>query len=143
MFIDFDRFKLVNDSLGHSAGDELLQQLARRVQERIRPSDTVARLGGDEFAILIENLEHERDAVLLADRLMDSLKTPFRVAGQTVTSSASIGITFSAFGYDSADAVPRPRARRATPSSTAPCTPRCRSGCGSKASCARPSRPSS
>jgi diguanylate cyclase (GGDEF)-like protein/PAS domain S-box-containing protein len=107
MFIDFDRFKLVNDSLGHSAGDELLQQLARRVQERIRPSDTVARLGGDEFAILIENLEHERDAVLLADRLMDSLKTPFRVAGQTVTSSASIGITFSAFGYDSADAALR------------------------------------
>ena len=107
MFIDFDRFKLVNDSLGHSAGDELLQQLARRVQERIRPSDTVARLGGDEFAILIENLEHERDAVLLADRLMDSLKTPFRVAGQTVTSSASIGITFSAFGYDNADAVLR------------------------------------
>ncbi len=107
MFIDFDRFKLVNDSLGHIAGDELLQQLARRVQERLRPSDTVARLGGDEFAILVENLEHERDAVQLAERLMESLKTPFRVAGQTVTSSASIGITFSAFGYEGADAVLR------------------------------------
>jgi diguanylate cyclase (GGDEF)-like protein/PAS domain S-box-containing protein len=107
MFIDFDRFKLVNDSLGHTAGDELLQQLARRVQERLRPGDTVARLGGDEFAILIEHLGHERDAVLLAERLMEALRAPFKVAGQTVTSSASIGITFSAFGYDSADAVLR------------------------------------
>ncbi len=107
MFIDFDRFKLVNDSLGHQAGDELLQQLARRVQERLRPSDTVARLGGDEFAILVENLEHERDAVQLAERLMDALRAPFRVAGQVVTSSASIGITFSAFGYEGADAVLR------------------------------------
>ena len=107
MFIDFDRFKLVNDSLGHTAGDELLQQLARRVQERLRPADTVARLGGDEFAILIENLEHERDAVQLAERLMEALRAPFRVAGQTVTSSASLGITFSAFGYDNAEAVLR------------------------------------
>ncbi len=107
MFIDFDRFKLVNDSLGHVAGDELLQQLSRRVQERLRPSDTVARLGGDEFAILVENLEHERDAVQLAERLMEALRTPFRVAGETVTSSASIGITFSAFGYADADAVLR------------------------------------
>jgi diguanylate cyclase (GGDEF)-like protein/PAS domain S-box-containing protein len=107
MFIDFDRFKLVNDSLGHGAGDELLQQLARRVQERLRPSDTVARLGGDEFAILVEKLEHERDAVLLAERLMEALRAPFRVGGQTVTSSASIGITFSAFGYADADEVLR------------------------------------
>ena len=107
MFIDFDRFKLVNDSLGHNAGDELLQQLARRVQERLRPADTVARLGGDEFAVLVENLEHERDAVQLAERLMETLRAPFRVAGQTVTSSASLGITFSAFGYDSAEAVLR------------------------------------
>jgi diguanylate cyclase (GGDEF)-like protein/PAS domain S-box-containing protein len=107
MFIDFDRFKLVNDSLGHQAGDELLQQLARRVQEKLRPADTVARLGGDEFAILVENLEHERDAVVLAERLMESLRTPFRVGGEAVTSSASIGITFSAFGYEGADAVLR------------------------------------
>jgi diguanylate cyclase (GGDEF)-like protein/PAS domain S-box-containing protein len=107
MFIDFDRFKLVNDSLGHGAGDALLQQLARRVQERLRPADTVARLGGDEFAILVEHLEHERDAVLLAERLMEALAQPFEVQGQTLTSSASIGITFSAFGYDNAEAVLR------------------------------------
>jgi len=90
MFLDFERFKLINDSLGHDAGDAFLVQVARRIVEHLRPHDVVARLGGDEFAILIENLEHERDAVLLADRLMDALKTPLRVAGQTVTSSASI-----------------------------------------------------
>ncbi len=107
MFLDFDRFKLVNDSLGHSAGDELLRQLARRLQEKLRPSDTVARLGGDEFAILAERIEHERDAVVLAERLMDALRRPFVVAGQELTVSASVGITFSAFGYDTAEAVLR------------------------------------
>jgi diguanylate cyclase (GGDEF)-like protein/PAS domain S-box-containing protein len=107
MFIDFDRFKQVNDSLGHEAGDELLRQLARRLQERVRPSDTVARLGGDEFAVLLEHLEHERDAVQTAERLMESLRQPFVLQGRPVASSASIGITFSAFGYDSADAALR------------------------------------
>ena len=107
MFIDFDRFKRVNDSLGHQAGDELLQQVARRVQERLRPSDTVARLGGDEFAILVDRIGHERDAVLLAERLTEALSTPFHLAGRSIVSSASIGITFSAFGYDSPDAVLR------------------------------------
>ena len=107
MFLDFDRFKLVNDSLGHNAGDELLQQLARRLQDKLRPSDTVARLGGDEFAILAERIEHERDAVVLAERLMDALRQPFLLGGNEITASASIGITFSAFGYDSAEAVLR------------------------------------
>ena len=103
LFLDFDRFKLVNDSLGHNVGDELLKQLARRVQERLRPSDTVARLGGDEFAILAENIEHERDAVVLAERLMESLSRPFALGHHEITASASIGITFSAFGYGSAE----------------------------------------
>ena len=107
MFLDFDRFKLVNDSLGHLAGDELLQQLARRVQERLRPADTLARLGGDEFAILVENIEHEHDAVVLAERLMDALRQPFNLGGHEFTASASIGITFSAFGYQSAEDVLR------------------------------------
>ena len=107
MVLDFDRFKLVNDSLGHNAGDELLQHLARRLQEKLRPGDTVARLGGDEFAILAEHIEHERDAVVLAERLMEALRRPFVVAGHELTASASIGITFSAFGYDSAEAVLR------------------------------------
>ena len=107
MFLDFDRFKLVNDSLGHNAGDELLQQMARRLQEKLRPSDTVARLGGDEFAILAERIEHERDAVLLAERLMEAMKAPFLLGGHELTVTASIGITFSAFGYDEAEAVLR------------------------------------
>ena len=107
MFLDFDRFKLVNDSLGHHVGDELLQHMARRLQEKLRPGDTVARLGGDEFAILAEHIEHERDAVVLAERLMDALRRPFVVAGHELTASASIGITFSAFGYDNAEDVLR------------------------------------
>jgi diguanylate cyclase (GGDEF)-like protein/PAS domain S-box-containing protein len=103
MFIDFDRFKLVNDSLGHTAGDELLVQMARRVQERLRPSDVVARLGGDEFAILADHIDDERHALVLAERLMDALRRPFLIGDVELIASASIGITFSAIGYDSAE----------------------------------------
>ena len=107
MFLDFDRFKLVNDSLGHNAGDELLLQMARRVQEKLRPSDIVARLGGDEFAILAADIDHERDAVLLAERLMDALRRPFVLGDVELIASASIGITFSAIGYETAEDVLR------------------------------------
>ncbi len=107
MFIDFDRFKLVNDSLGHNAGDALLQQVARRVQEKLRPGDIVARLGGDEFAILITDIEHERDAVLLAERLMEALHQPFHLGEVELIATASIGITFSAIGYATAEEVLR------------------------------------
>ena len=107
MFVDFDRFKLVNDSLGHGAGDALLVQLARRLQEHLRPSDVVARLGGDEFALLTERIGHERDAIALAERLMEALQAPFFVAGQELRISASIGITFGSLGYTSAEAVLR------------------------------------
>ncbi len=107
MFLDFDRFKGVNDSLGHHAGDQLLRQLGRRVQENLRPSDILARLGGDEFVVLTEHVEHERDILHLAERLMEALKRPFDVGAASVTASASIGITFSSFGYDSAEAVLR------------------------------------
>ena len=107
MFLDFDRFKLVNDSLGHGAGDALLVQLARRLQEQLRPGDIVARLGGDEFAILVDRIDHERDALVLAERLMLALQRPFVLGEEEITASASIGITFSAFGYDSADAALR------------------------------------
>ncbi|MBA4175278.1 MAG: hypothetical protein C0505_01740 [Leptothrix sp. (in: Bacteria)] len=107
MFIDFDRFKLVNDSLGHNAGDELLQQVARRVQEKLRPSDIVARLGGDEFGILAADIDHERDAVMLAERLMEALRQPFVLGEVEIIATASIGITFSSIGYDSAEDVLR------------------------------------
>jgi diguanylate cyclase (GGDEF)-like protein/PAS domain S-box-containing protein len=107
MFLDFDRFKLVNDSLGHTAGDELLLQMARRVQEKLRPNDIVARLGGDEFAVLLNDIEHERDAIVLAERLMDALRQPFVLGTVELTASASIGITFSSLGYARAEDVLR------------------------------------
>ena len=107
IFLDFDGFKAVNDSLGHGVGDELLQQLAQRLQAHLRPGDLLARLGGDEFAILIGRLEQERDAVTLAQRLLAALKPAFTVAGHAVTTSASLGITSSAMRYASADEVLR------------------------------------
>jgi len=107
MYLDFDRFKLVNDSLGHTAGDELLVQMARRVQENLRPSDIVARLGGDEFAVLLPRLHDEQDALQLAQRLVEAMRQPFDVAGQALYAGASIGITFSRFGYTSPDEVLR------------------------------------
>jgi len=100
MFLDFDRFKLINDSLGHAVGDEFLQAVARRIREQVRPQDVVARLGGDEFAILAEDLDSERYAVTLAERLLDALRLPMQIAGTEITTSASIGITFSGMGYD-------------------------------------------
>ena len=107
MFLDFDRFKLINDSLGHNAGDDFLVQVARRISDSLRPQDIVARLGGDEFAVLVLQLEHERAAVVLAERLMEALRRPFNVAGTELTTSASIGITFSALGYASPEDVLR------------------------------------
>ncbi len=107
MFLDFDRFKLINDSLGHSAGDEFLVQVSRRIQESLRPHDIVARLGGDEFAVLAQHLEHERYAVSLAERIMGAMRKPFHVAQTELMTSASIGITFSALGYTSSEDVLR------------------------------------
>ena len=107
MFLDFDRFKLINDSLGHNAGDEFLVQVSRRIRECLRPQDMVARLGGDEFAVLVHKLEHESLAVGLADRLMEALRKPFHVAGTELMTSASVGITFSALGYTRAEDVLR------------------------------------
>ena len=107
MFLDFDRFKLINDSLGHDAGDRFLVLVTQRIQHQLRSTDRVARLGGDEFAILALRLEHERYAVQLAERLMEALHQPFEVAGTQLTTSASIGITFSAFGYTTPEEVLR------------------------------------
>ena len=103
MFIDFDRFKLINDSLGHAAGDDFLVQVAHRARETVRPGDTIARLGGDEFAVLLRGVEHEADVITLADRLLRVLRHPLLVAGAQLRSSASIGITTSLVGYESAE----------------------------------------
>jgi diguanylate cyclase (GGDEF)-like protein/PAS domain S-box-containing protein len=107
MYLDFDRFKLINDSLGHGAGDEFLVKVARRIQEHVRPSDIVARLGGDEFAILTENVTDEHNVAVLAERLQDVLRKPFLIGGTEIATSASIGITFSRLGYRTPDEVLR------------------------------------
>ena len=107
LYLDFDRFKLINDSLGHSAGDALLIGIAHRLQTALRPSDVVARLGGDEFAILVEDLNTDREVVQLADRLQGVLAEPLLAGGLEISTSVSIGITTSAFGYDTPEQVMR------------------------------------
>jgi len=102
LFIDLDRFKLVNDSLGHDAGDQLLRQFAQRLRENVRQSDTVARLGGDEFTILLPDADHVDEAMAVADKMLAALKHPFDIGGQEIFVTASIGI--SMFPDDGADA---------------------------------------
>ena len=98
LFLDFDRFKLVNDSLGHTVGDALLVELSKRLRGCVRPSDTVARLGGDEFTILLE-VDGLEGAVRTADRVQKALSAPFILAGHTLHSSASIGIVSCEIGH--------------------------------------------
>ncbi|MFC0336285.1 PAS domain S-box-containing protein/diguanylate cyclase (GGDEF) domain-containing protein [Kushneria avicenniae] len=92
LFMDLDRFKLVNDSLGHRAGDQLLTDMARRLESCLRSADTLARVGGDEFVVLIEDDTPERAAGEVAHRIAQSLQKPFRIQGQNIFSSSSIGI---------------------------------------------------
>jgi diguanylate cyclase (GGDEF)-like protein len=92
LFLDLDGFKTVNDSLGHGLGDELLVGVARRLESVLRAGDTAARLGGDEFAILVEDLDADRQAVIVADRIMAALRAPFTIGGQEVAARASIGV---------------------------------------------------
>ena len=92
LFLDLDRFKVVNDSLGHRAGDQLLIQISRRLERTRRAGDTVARLGGDEFAVLVEGVENASDAARVAERVQRELSMPFEIDGQEVFTSASIGI---------------------------------------------------
>jgi diguanylate cyclase (GGDEF)-like protein len=107
LFLDLDRFKNLNDSLGHAAGDRLLVETARRLEQCSRPSDTVARLGGDEFAVLLDGLESGCDAVRVAERVQEELMRPFHLGGHEVYTAASIGITLSTHGYEDPDNVLR------------------------------------
>jgi diguanylate cyclase (GGDEF)-like protein len=95
LFVDLDKFKDVNDSLGHPAGDQLLTTVAERLRAVVRPGDTVARLGGDEFAVLVEDIAGEDDAVGMAERLLAALAAPFVLRGKELTIGASIGIALS------------------------------------------------
>jgi diguanylate cyclase (GGDEF)-like protein/PAS domain S-box-containing protein len=99
LFLDLDRFKVVNDSLGHGLGDLLLISVAERLRTAMRATDTVARLGGDEFTILLE-IDHLADAVRTAERIQDELRLPFRVGEQEIFTTASIGIALSVTGYE-------------------------------------------
>jgi diguanylate cyclase (GGDEF)-like protein len=100
LFLDLDRFKEVNDNLGHFAGDELLRAVARRLEACIRPEDTVARLSGDEFAILLESITETSDAGRVAQRIEEALSFPINLAGADVTTSASMGIVTSSMSHD-------------------------------------------
>jgi diguanylate cyclase (GGDEF)-like protein/PAS domain S-box-containing protein len=107
LFLDLDRFKVINDSLGHPVGDELLVALARRLEGSLRAGDTVARLGGDEFAILLNNLDRPGDALHVADRVQQELTEPFQLGSHEVFTTASIGIALSTTGYTSEEDVLR------------------------------------
>ena len=100
LFLDLDRFKVINDSLGHTVGDQLLSALAGRLESCIRRCDTLARLGGDEFAILLEEIDGLDDAVMVCDRINRSLKTPFKLSDYEVFANISIGVVCSNVGYE-------------------------------------------
>jgi diguanylate cyclase (GGDEF)-like protein/PAS domain S-box-containing protein len=96
LFLDLDRFKVINDSLGHAVGDRLLIAFARRLETCLRSNDTVARLGGDEFTILLDDLADVSDVSLVANRIQTSMASPFNINGHEIFISTSIGIAFSA-----------------------------------------------
>jgi diguanylate cyclase (GGDEF)-like protein/PAS domain S-box-containing protein len=100
LLLDLDRFKIINDSLGHLAGDQLLMAVADRLTKASRVVDTVSRLGGDEFAILLECLKTEQEAFTVAQRIHRELSLPFHLEGQEVFTNASIGIVLSSTGYE-------------------------------------------
>jgi diguanylate cyclase (GGDEF) domain len=102
-FVDLDHFKLVNDSLGHEAGDELLRLVGPRLESAIRPSDTLARLGGDEFAVLCEQLPSEASATRIANQLTSALEEPIVLNGRGHSVSASIGIALTTTGSSASD----------------------------------------
>ena len=100
LFLDLDRFKLVNDSLGHLLGDQLLIAIAHRLERCLRSVDTMARIGGDEFVILLDNITDSSDATKTAERLQRSLRSPFNLSGHEVFTTVSIGIALSTIAWE-------------------------------------------
>lgn len=107
LFIDLDRFKIVNDSLGHILGDQLLIAVANLIKQFIRPQDIVARLGGDEFTILIQQFDLIEDVTIIANRILNKLMSPFHLEGHKVFTGASIGIVFGNTRYENSTEILR------------------------------------
>jgi diguanylate cyclase (GGDEF)-like protein len=116
LFLDFDRFKIINDSLGHDAGDQLLMEITERLRDNLRDLDTTARLGdshlpsrlgGDEFVVLLEGIKDDNSAAIVAQRLLDTFCVPYQISGHEVTSTASIGIVVSDPRYTKPDDILR------------------------------------
>jgi diguanylate cyclase (GGDEF)-like protein/PAS domain S-box-containing protein len=107
LYVDLDRFKIVNDSLGHMVGDELLVAASRRLESCLRQGDHLARLGGDEFAIFLNGLNDDAQANAIAGRIQDALSAPFSIAGREVFTSASLGIAFGPAHYTNPDEIMR------------------------------------
>jgi diguanylate cyclase (GGDEF)-like protein len=107
LYLDIDRFKIINDSLGHLAGDEVLKEVASRMANCVRHPDLVARLSGDEFAILLEQVDQPEVALAVAQRVMESLALPMQIAGKELQASASVGIAIGDGHYHAADEVLR------------------------------------
>ena len=100
LFVDLDRFKVVNDSLGHMVGDQLLIAIAQRLKRCLRSSDTFARLGGDEFTVLLEDNQGDRNVTQIVERIQQELKLPFNLNGQEIFATASIGVILNTTDYD-------------------------------------------
>jgi diguanylate cyclase (GGDEF)-like protein/PAS domain S-box-containing protein len=103
LFLDLDRFKNINDTLGHDVGDALLKEVAARLRTSVRPGDIISRLGGDEFTIVLANVAHLDDATRVAQKLLDHFLPPFRIAGRDLFVSPSIGITLYPFDGNNAE----------------------------------------
>jgi diguanylate cyclase (GGDEF)-like protein len=93
MYIDIDKFKEINDSLGHDTGDELLKQFANRLKENVRKNDILCRIGGDEFLVLLSGIKEEKDIWEIAERMYTAFQIPYRIKDQEIVVTSSIGIS--------------------------------------------------